>query len=177
MSFLWGHEHCVSVVSMRRTEPIVAVGRGKQLRWFSRLSSKGETENYGSAPPLGSTVRQQDMRFSIAMTTATALAFMLLGCFDITFEPIWPHPGTIVAKSVAPDEAAVAMLIFKNKRGDYQFEIRDSGSGDTLARTTISAPIGYHEHVVSIHWVDTRRVEATIDRDFGDNNLKFTLSY
>ena len=117
------------------------------------------------------------MRFCIAMTTTTALAFMILGCFEGNFEPVWPKPGTIVATAVAPDETAVAMLISKNERGHYQFEIRDSASGNTLARTAISAPIGYHGHVVSIHWVNSRRAEATIDRDFGDNNIHFTLSY
>jgi len=82
-----------------------------------------------------------------------------------------------MAKTVAPDKDIVAMLISKKERGHYWFEIRESGSGVTLARTTISAPIGYHEHVVSINWVGSRRAEATIDRDFGDNNIKFILSY
>jgi hypothetical protein len=108
---------------------------------------------------------------------ATILAFMLCACIDGTLEPVWPNPGTIVATAVAPDETAVAMLISKIERGHYQFEIRDSGSGDTLARKAIYAPIGYHEHVISIIWADSRHAEATIDRDFGDNNLQFTLSY
>ena len=102
------------------------------------------------------------------MTAAIALAFTLLGCSDGTFEP---------ATAVSPDEAAVAMLITKKERGHYQFEIRDTGSGVTLARTAVSAPIGYHEHVVAILWVDSRHAEATIDRDFGDNNIQFNLSY
>lgn len=117
------------------------------------------------------------MRFFLAVTTTTALAFMLLGCFDSTFELVWPNPGTTVATAVAPDETVVAMLISKKESGHYQFEIHDTRPGDTLARTAISAPIGYHEHVVSIHWVDGRRAEATIDRDFGDNIIQFTLSY
>jgi hypothetical protein len=111
------------------------------------------------------------------MTTATALAFILLGCFDSSFEPVWPNSGTIVAKAVAPAEDVVAMLISKKERGHYWFEIRESGSGVSLARTAISAPIGYHQHVVSIQWVDSRRAEATIDRDFGDHNIKIALSY
>lgn len=117
------------------------------------------------------------MRFFTALITTTALAFMLLSCFDSTFEPVWPNPRTTMATAVAPDETAVAMLISKKARGHYQFEIRDIRSGDTLAITAISVPIGYHEHVVSIHWVDRRHAEATIDRDFGDNNIHFTLSY
>ena len=117
------------------------------------------------------------MRFCKAVTAVIALAFTLLGCSDSTFEPAWPKPGTIAATAVSPDEAAVAMLITKKERGHYQFEICDTGSGVTLARTAISAPIGYHEHVVSIHWVNSRRAEATIDRDFGDNNIQFNLSY
>ena len=117
------------------------------------------------------------MRFNTAVKTATALALMLLGCFDSTFEPAWPNQETTMATAMAPDEATVAMLISMKERGHYQFEIRDSGTGDTLARTVISAPIGYHEHIVSIHWVNNRSAEATIDRDFGDNNIQFTLSY
>jgi hypothetical protein len=117
------------------------------------------------------------MRFPTALVVPAAFAFALFGCFDVTSKPAWPDPGTIVTAAVAPDQAAEAMLISSEQRGRYQFEVRDSESGDTLARTEISAPLGYHEHVVSIHWLDTRRAEATIDHDFGDSNLKFTLSY
>ena len=117
------------------------------------------------------------MLFSKEMTTAIVLAFMLLGCSDSTFEPVWPDAGTIVARAVSPDEAAVAMLVSKQERGAYQFEICDSKSDDVLAQREISLTIGYHVHVVSIDWVDSRHVEATIDRDFGDNNIQFTLSY
>ena len=127
--------------------------------------------------PLTRSVRQQEMRFFTAATTATVCAFMLLGCFDSTSEPVWPDAGTIVVRAVAPDEATVAMLISKKERGTYQFEIRDFKSGDALAQREISAPIGYHEHIASIDWVDSRHAEATIDRDFGDNNIQFTLSY
>ncbi len=117
------------------------------------------------------------MRFCKAVTAAIAFAFMLFGCSDSTFEPAWPDPGTIVATTVSPDGTAVALLISRKERGHYNFEIRDTGSGVTLARTAISAPIGYHEHVVGILWVDNRHAEATIDRDFGDNNIQSKLSY
>jgi hypothetical protein len=117
------------------------------------------------------------MRFLVASVLVSALALTLLACFTVTSEPSWPDPGTIVAVALSPDEAAQAVLISSNERGLYDFEIRDSGSGGTLARTTISAPLGYHEHLVSIHWAGTRRAEAIIDYDFGDNNLQFTLSY
>ncbi len=113
----------------------------------------------------------------ISLTVVIAIVFMLLGCFDFSFEPDWPEPGTIMATAASPDQAAVAKLITKKERGHYQFEIRDSGSGDMLAQSVISAPVGYHEHLVSIDWVERKRAEATIDRDFGDYNLKFTLSY
>ena len=107
----------------------------------------------------------------------TALAFLLVGCLNGIFEPAWPDPGTIVTTAVAPDEAAEAVLISSKEPGHYHFEIRDPASGGTLARREISAPLGYHDHVVSIQWLDTRRAEAIIDHDFGDNDLKFTLSY
>ena len=117
------------------------------------------------------------MRFLASVVPATALAFTLLACFNGTWETAWPDSGTIVAAAVAPDEAAEAVLISGNERGHYQFEIRNPGSGDTIAQTAISAPLGYHEHVVSIHWADARRAEATIDHDFGDDLLQFSLSY
>ena len=119
----------------------------------------------------------QKMRFDKAVIATITITFLLIGCFDDTFEPAWPNPGTIVASAVAPNEAAVAVMISEYERGHYRFEIQDSGSGDILAQTAISAPIGYHEHVVSVRWVDSRRAEATIDRDFGDNNIQTTLSF
>lgn len=118
------------------------------------------------------------MRFHAGSATATALAFALLGCFDRTFEPAWPDEGTIVATALSPDHAAQAMLIAAVQRGHYRFEIQDAESGATLAHTAISAPLGYHEHIVSISWApDSRHSQATIDYDFGDNNLQFRLSY
>ncbi len=117
------------------------------------------------------------MRFCTAMSSVTILSLMLLGCFDSTIEPVWPDTGTIIAEVVSPDEEALAMVISNKERGTYQFEIREYKSGDSLAQREISSPIGYHEHVVSIVWLDSRQAEASIDRDFGDNDIKFTLSY
>ena len=82
-----------------------------------------------------------------------------------------------MTKALAPDQAAEAVLTASKERGRYMFEIRESESGDTLAQTEISAPLSYHEHIIYLDWPDTRRAEATIDYDFGDNNLKFNLSY
>lgn len=107
----------------------------------------------------------------------TVLACVLLGCFDDMSEPTWPHSGTIVTKALAPDQAAEAVLTAGKEPGRYLFEIRESESGESLARIEISAPLGYHEHVISLHWLETRQAEVTIDHDFGDTNLKFTLSY
>jgi len=118
------------------------------------------------------------MRFHAGSAAATALAFALIGCFDGTFEPAWPDDGTVMATAFSPDQVAEAMLISATQRGHYRFEIRDSESGATLAQTAISAPLGYHEHIVSIRWApDSRHSQATIDYDFGDNSLQFGLSY
>jgi hypothetical protein len=92
-------------------------------------------------------------------------------------EPTWPNSGTIVAKALAPDQVAEAVLIASKERGRYLFEIRKSESGGTLAQIEIPAPLGYHEHVIYLDWPESRQVEVTIDHDFGDNNLKFTVSY
>jgi hypothetical protein len=117
------------------------------------------------------------MRFFAGVLIGAVLVFTLPACFNDVFEPAWPEPGTVVAMASSPDRAAEAVLISNFERGHYHFEIRDSGSGDVLARTAISAPLGYHEHAVSIYWADTRRAEMIIDHDFGDNNLRFNLSY
>jgi len=70
------------------------------------------------------------------------------------------------------------MLISALQRGHYRFQIQDAESGTTLAHTTVSAPLGHHEHIVSIRWApDSRHSQATIDYDFGDNSLQFGLSY
>ena len=92
-------------------------------------------------------------------------------------ESTWPQSETIVARSLAPDKAAEAVLTTSKERGLYLFEIREFESDNTLARIKISAPLSYHEHIISLHWPETHRAEVTIDYDFGDNNLKFELSY
>jgi len=106
-----------------------------------------------------------------------AFACAILGCTDEMLVPTWPHSETIVARALAPDQAAEAVLTTTRERGQYWLEIRETESGDTFARIKISAPLGYHEHIVSLHWPEIRRAEVTIDHDFGDNNLKFILSY
>ena len=46
-----------------------------------------------------------------------------------------------------------------------------------LEKKTISAPIGYHEHSVSLIWSnDGQTVTATIDHDFGEGNKVFNLN-
>ena len=122
-------------------------------------------------------VKRPDMSIPKASLMSTTLACLLLGCFDAMSRPTWPPSGTIVIKALAPDQASEAVLIASKERGRYLFEIRDSKAADILAQIEISAPLSYHEHIVYLHWPATRRAEATIDYDFGDNNLKFTLSY
>ena len=117
------------------------------------------------------------MRIIAALSMATLLACVLPGCDDVMPEPAWPRSGHIVARTLAPDKVAEAVLVASPERGRYSFEIRESGSGDVLAQVEISAPTGYHEHVISLHWPEPRRAETTIDHDFGDNSLNFTLSY
>ena len=106
-----------------------------------------------------------------------ALSCVLFGCADEMLEPTWPQSETIVARSPAPDKAAEAVLTTGKERGKYLFEIREFETDNTLAQINISAPLSYHEHVISLHWTETHQVEVTIDYDFGDNNLKFMLSY
>jgi len=106
-----------------------------------------------------------------------ALSCMLLGCADEMLEPTWPNSETIVARALAADQAAEAVLTTSKERGRYLFDIREFESGETLARIIISAPLSYHEHIITLEWPEARRAEVTIDYDFGDNNLKYMLSY
>ena len=106
-----------------------------------------------------------------------ALSCVLIGCADEMLKPTWPQSETIAATSLAPDKTAEAVLTTGKERGQYLFEIREFESDNTLARRKISAPLSYHEHIISLHWTETHQAEVTIDYDFGDNNLKFVLSY
>ena len=106
-----------------------------------------------------------------------ALSCVLFGCADEMLKPAWPQWFPIVARSLSPDKAAEAVLTTGKERGQYLFEIREFESDNTLARRKISAPLSYHEHIISLQWTETHQAEVTIDYDFGDNNLEFVLSY
>ena len=102
-----------------------------------------------------------------------ALMFML-ACTTSTWEA--PEPGTVMAALTISDRTLTARVVATEIQGAYIFEIREGVKGRVLEERTISVPVGYHPHVVSITWNEGKRtVIATIDHDFGDNNALFIL--
>jgi|SRR6266853_2502289 len=88
-----------------------------------------------------------------------------------------PPPGSIVAETMAPDSGLVATVRAGLIKGEYLFELRRTNGGQLVASETISAPIGYHPHRITLRWLPGEaRVIATIDHDFGDGNLEFPLA-
>lgn len=98
----------------------------------------------------------------------------MVGCADNSWEP--PDAGTIMAELKSPDTSLTARVIATGIHGTYIFEIRKIQRGNILTEKTISAPVGYHAHIVSITWSeDGRIVSAKIDHDFGEDNKVFDL--
>ena len=110
-------------------------------------------------------------RFSIFIFAA---AITLAGCSGSLWEP--PLLGSVMAERSSPDKSLFARVTAAEVQGTYTLEVRDARNGDVLAERTILAPVGYHEHIVSLTWsADSRIVTATIDHDFGENNRGFDL--
>jgi hypothetical protein len=117
------------------------------------------------------------MHFSARFSTLIfAAAIALVDCSGLLWEP--PIPGSVMAESYySPDKSLSARVIATEGQGTYIFEVRKIRSGNILIEQTISAPIGYHAHIVWLTWSeDGRFVSATIDHDFGEGNKTFELS-
>ncbi len=108
---------------------------------------------------------------------SAVLAFMTAGCSH-SDEPWEPLPaGTLVVESPSPERGLSAVVIAQQTPGGYTLEIRDARNQETLSGKDIAAPVGYHPHLITLKWSpDGAQVVATIDHDFGDNNLLFELA-
>ena len=121
-------------------------------------------------------------RAKIRGASAAALALLLaagLWWFPRFNFFVWdaPPPGTLVAEKVAPDSGLVARVRAGPAKGEYLFELRRTDGGEVVASETITAPVGYHEHRITLRWVTGRaRAIATIDHDFGEGNSEFSLA-
>lgn len=105
-----------------------------------------------------------------------ALASLTGACSDqvMWWEPL--PPGTIVMERASTDHKHTAILIAQQEPGSYMFEIRDARTREPLISRMISAPGGYHTHLITLDWnLDGEYVTATIDYDFGDGNRVFRL--
>jgi hypothetical protein len=108
-------------------------------------------------------------------TQILLIVVIFAGCMDLSWNP--PKPGTVVAELTNPDKSMTARIIATEVQGSYIFEIRRTHRGIIIAKQMISAPVGYHEHIVSITWNDDgQSFSATIDHDFGEDNRVFNIS-
>ncbi len=108
------------------------------------------------------------------LTLIFATAIALVSCSGPLWKP--PIPGSVMAERSSPDNSLLAHVIAAKAQGTYTLQVRDVRRGDILAKQTIETPVGYHAHIVSLTWSeDSRIVTATIDHDFGDDNIVFDL--
>src|SRR5690349_23670934 len=85
-------------------------------------------------------------------------------------------PGTQIVESVSPDHKLVARVTAGDKKGEYLLEIKQLNGKQGIASKKFSAPIGYHEHLITLRWEkQSKRVVAVIDHDFGDGKLEVPL--
>jgi len=97
---------------------------------------------------------------------------LVLGRLDF-FKWDAPRVGTVLAERRSPDGAFVATVTAADSIGHYSFVLRQGSQ--IVARQDVSAPVGYHGHIVSLEWApDGSRVFTTIDHDLGDT-LRFVL--
>lgn len=102
------------------------------------------------------------------------LLLFLVGCTDPSWKP--PAPGTVVTERSNSDRSLSARVIATKVQGTYSFEVHAIKNKNVLQRMTISAPVGYHEHNVSLKWSKGgQTATATIDHDFGDDNKVFKI--
>ena len=110
-------------------------------------------------------------RYSTVICVAT---IALVCCSGDLQEP--PLAGTVITERPSPDKNLLARVIATGSEGTYTLKVQDVGKDDVIAERTIAAPVGYHEHIISLTWSeDSRTVKATIDHDFGENNRGFDL--
>lgn len=87
-----------------------------------------------------------------------------------------PPAGTVLAERLSPDGAFLATVAAADSIGHYVFTMRVARTGEVAATRGISAIVGYHAHIVRVEWIsDGSRAIATIDHDFGENNVRVAL--
>lgn len=103
------------------------------------------------------------------------LVLLVTGCWDF-FSWDKPKTGTAVAELLSPDKTLSAKVIATNVEETYRFVIIENKNRTKLAEKSISIPNEYHEPIISLKWSsDGHSVLATIDHDFGENNIVFEL--
>jgi hypothetical protein len=107
------------------------------------------------------------------LAAVIALPRLVFGRLDFfKWDP--PAAGSVLAQRRSPDSTLVATVTATPQAGHYMFAL--TRDGQVVASREISAPVGYHEHIVRVEWVaDGSRAIATIDADFGDNNVRVAL--
>ena len=110
-------------------------------------------------------------RFAALMLSAM---IGMAACSDALWEP--PVSGSIIAERASPDGSRLARVRAAEVHGTYILGVHDARKGIILAERAVTAPVGYHPHIVSLTWSDDgRTVTAAIDHDFGDYSSVFDL--
>lgn len=116
------------------------------------------------------------MRILLKLPTFILLSVLFFaGCTDFSWSP--PDPGTVMAELSNSEKSLSALIIATKVQGTYNFEVRTFEKQKVLERKSVSAPIGYHEHNISLKWSDDgKTVTATIDHDFGEGNKVYKIN-
>lgn len=94
------------------------------------------------------------------------------------FVPEVPAAGVVVAEQESSDGDFLSQVIATDERGVYRFIVFNILTEQAINEKTISVPVSYHAHGVSIEWNQkTNEVIATIDHDYGEGNIDISLHY
>lgn len=115
------------------------------------------------------------MRFTSGVRPLVfAAAVALVACAVRFWEA--PTAGPVMAERLSPDNSLLARVVATEVKGTYTLAVGNPHEGKVFVKRIISAPVGYHAHIVSLTWrADGRTVTATIDHDFGDDKRMFEL--
>jgi len=69
------------------------------------------------------------------------------------FVPEVPGAGVVVAELEFSDGDFLSKVIATDERGVYQFVVLYTSTEQTINEKTISVPVSYHAHGVSIRWI------------------------
>jgi len=80
--------------------------------------------------------------------------------------------GTEIAKKMSPNSLYSASVFAGELKGEYMVHINEAATGILVSNSQISAPIGYHQHLITLIWEPSgKSIDVKIDHDFGERNV------